>query len=139
MLTPTASPNTRRRFGDVSPDNDGELRLRTGDIAPEVEDWQSNLKLAGYAVNVTGKFDTQTASATVQFKSAHGLPATEVVDDATRTAMADLLDAGAGPSRPVGPVLRPAAVDISGRSIPAWVLAAIPIFGWLMKRKKRKN
>jgi len=65
-------------FGDLKP----------GDTSPEVGDWQTNLRDAGYSnVAVTGTYDDATWSATVDFKASVGLPENGVVDDVTVAAM----------------------------------------------------
>lgn len=127
-----------RDFGDVLPDADGVLRLRSGDTGPEVEDWQNNLAALGFAVGVSTTFDAATLAATTSFQSSRGLTPSGVVDDATRQRMADELDTRELPkSGTVAPVsLDP--VLIGGR-FPWWGWLAVPIIGAAVLAKRRKK
>ncbi len=130
-------------FGDVVPDADGILRLRKGDTAPEVEDWQNNLIRMGFDVGITGNFDDATLAATVAFQKTHRLTANGIVEDATRGAMADELDklelpkpAGVNTEAPPPPITFD-PVEVKGRFPSLWWLL-LPI-GAALAWKKRKR
>lgn len=145
MLTSSARAGHLRHlggfdgFGDLKADSDGVLRLRKGDEGPEVADWQANLLRLGFAVNLTGTFDSPTIDATVQVQSKHGQKETGVVDDDTRSAVADDLDKLDLPhSTPVSaPVLQMDPVQVSG-GFPSWMWLAGAVAAALVWKKRRK-
>ena len=63
--------------------------IRKNDSGPAVEDVQQRLRMLGFELSVDGQFQTRTQEAVRKFRVEEELPAGDVIDQQTWSALVD--------------------------------------------------